>query len=339
MGLRLAPHTLVIAISLGAAVAACGRPRPVVSTPASTPAWLSREKLPMKEILPTRMEKDLGELGLDVRRLPPLERVDASKTLGVMKTFSEALGIPCTGCHDAADFKADTRRKRVAKRMWNEMVRVVAFEDGRPVYCDSCHQGRLYNLDRRDKARVMEFMNDQYTGKLKRVDGQDHDCGTCHGDPPDFKFLAAWRSSPAPDIARAPDAPNRDLLGNPAPPAPAAPATTEHAPVAPKPPPVVVAPPPAKDCGDKNTPCPLQRWMRANMAPALAAMDAPALARALDRTASFSPDASWTWAAMSKTAADAARRGDVAEARKSCQACHNAYKEKWKASYRKRPVQ
>jgi hypothetical protein len=23
-------------------------------------------------------------------------------------------------------------------------------------------------------------------GKLKRRDGKDHECGTCHGDPPEF---------------------------------------------------------------------------------------------------------------------------------------------------------
>jgi hypothetical protein len=79
--------------------------------------------------------------------------------------------------------------------------------------------------------------------------------------------------------------------------------------------------------------------MRSNVATAVAANDTAALGRALERLAGMSPDGSWTWAQISKTAAEAAKRGDMAEARKSCQGCHNLYKEKWKASYRKRPVQ
>lgn len=78
--------------------------------------------------------------------------------------------------------------------------------------------------------------------------------------------------------------------------------------------------------------------MREKMATALAANDAPALATALDRMASFSPSPGPEWKAISVTAAAAARRGDVAGARKSCQGCHAAFKVEYKQKLRTRPV-
>ena len=281
------------------------------------------------------MAESLAATGLDPKNLPPLERLDARTKLRVMRTFSSALGVPCVGCHARDDLAADTRRKRVAKRMWNEIVRVVALENGDPVYCDSCHQGAMFVLDRRDKAKVADFMSDVLVGALKRHDGRDHGCETCHGDPPDLAFVTSWKATPAPDLGP-PLAPSPPPAG-PTDGSVATVVSAEHAPVAKVPP----RPPPkraSRDCGEKNDPCPLQAWMRKNVATAVAAKDAAALAVALDRVASFSPDASWRWAEISKRAADAARRGDIAEARKSCQDCHHAYKADWNAKYRARPV-
>lgn len=291
------------------------------------------------------MTERLIQAGLDPKNLPPLERLDRGAILQVMNTFNESLGVPCTGCHDEGDVRADTHRKRVARRMWNEFVRVLAFDktagdtgDKGPVYCDSCHQGRLFSLDRRDKAKVADFMSSGFVDGLKRVDNREHDCGTCHGDPPEFQFLDAWKSSPAPDLILA------DELAPPPPPSRAAHPTPKPTPVATqvavvrKPPPPIARPVAAGECGDKNHPCPMQKWMRANVATAVAAGDTAALARALDRVATMSPNPGWQWVQISTTAAAAARNGDMAEARKSCTGCHNLYKEPWKASYRKRAV-
>ena len=148
------------------------------------------------------MGPQLAALGLDVKNLPPLEQIDLPRKRKLMKTFSDALGVPCVGCHAHDDFAVDTPRKRVAKRMWNEIVRVLSLENGEPVYCDSCHQAAMVTLDRRDKAKVSDFMSDVLVGKMKRVDGRDHDCGSCHGDPPDLHFVSTWKEHPAPDIAR-----------------------------------------------------------------------------------------------------------------------------------------
>jgi hypothetical protein len=88
-------------------------------------------------------------------------------------------------------------------------------------------------------------------------------------------------------------------------------------------------------CGGKTNPCPLQRWMRQNMAPAVAAGDNAGLAAALDKVAATSPDASWsTWSTISKQGSDAAKKGDLAGAKAACKSCHDAYKDKYKAQYR-----
>ena len=88
-------------------------------------------------------------------------------------------------------------------------------------------------------------------------------------------------------------------------------------------------------CGSKENPCPLQKWMRQNMAPALAAGDNAGLAAALDKVATISPDASWaTWGTYSKQGSDAAKKGDLVSAKAACKGCHDAYKDKYKAQYR-----
>jgi hypothetical protein len=91
-------------------------------------------------------------------------------------------------------------------------------------------------------------------------------------------------------------------------------------------------------CGSKDNPCPLQKWMRANMGPALANGDMPGLAKALDQAVAFSPDPSWAWAKIAKDGADAARKGDAAGAKASCKACHDAHKDKYKAQFRTKAV-
>lgn len=156
----------------------------------------------MQPVRASTLLAKLQAAGLDPKKLPPLESLDRHQKLRVMRTFTESLGIACVDCHAGVDFAADTRRKRAAKRMWNELTRVVAMPNGDAVYCDSCHQGALFVLDRRDKAKVTDFMSDVFVDKLKRIDGRDHECATCHGDPPDLHFVSTWKESPAPDIAR-----------------------------------------------------------------------------------------------------------------------------------------
>jgi hypothetical protein len=78
--------------------------------------------------------------------------------------------------------------------------------------------------------------------------------------------------------------------------------------------------------------------MRVDMALASSTNDGPSLARTLDRVSNLAPDASWSWASISRNGADAARRGDLTAARAACATCHQAYKADWRARYRDRAV-
>ena len=37
-------------------------------------------------------------------------------------------------------------------------------------------------------------MEENFVEKLKRNDGKEHNCETCHGDPFDDSFLDNWRA-------------------------------------------------------------------------------------------------------------------------------------------------
>jgi hypothetical protein len=92
-------------------------------------------------------------------------------------------------------------------------------------------------------------------------------------------------------------------------------------------------------CGTKPLPdCPLQAWMKANTNPAIAANDLPALAIALDKTATMGPAAYGNWASIAKDGAKAAKAGDMTAAKASCRTCHDQYKTKYKAELRGRKI-
>jgi hypothetical protein len=147
---------------------------------------------PMKPIKASAMEADLKAIGLDIKKLPPLNKLEPDKLRKVMQTFKTSLGVQCTGCHDANDFKAATPNKKVATHMWNDWVRGLTMEDGSPLYCDSCHQGSAKFLDRHDKKALSGWMDANFVSKLKRADKKEHGCETCHGDPFEPKLLDKW---------------------------------------------------------------------------------------------------------------------------------------------------
>lgn len=88
------------------------------------------------------------------------------------------------------------------------------------------------------------------------------------------------------------------------------------------------------ECGSKENPCPLQKWMRANLGTPLAAGDTAALATNLKKVAASSPEASWTWSKIASDGAAAAAKGDLGGAKASCKSCHDAYKDQYKQKYR-----
>jgi len=149
----------------------------------------------MKAPVPSALVADLQALGLDAKSLPPIERLEPRTLRGVMKLLAKSLGAKCGDCHQEGDFAAPTRRKKIAARMWNDFAGKLAMSDGGPLFCDSCHQGRIVQIDRRDKKALSRWMDDNFVAKLARKDGRTHECETCHVDM-DMHFLAKWGVSP-----------------------------------------------------------------------------------------------------------------------------------------------
>ena len=145
----------------------------------------------MNPIVPSDMADDLKGIGLDPGDLAPLGRLEPAKLRKVMQTFTKSLGLRCPDCH-LDDFAAPTPKKRIATKMWDELVRGLVLADGSLLYCDSCHQGRALQLDRRDMKDLSAWMETNFVDKLKKKDGSDHGCTTCHGESFDPKFLTRW---------------------------------------------------------------------------------------------------------------------------------------------------
>jgi hypothetical protein len=145
----------------------------------------------MKAPVPTAMAADLQAIGLDAKNLPRIEKLEPKALRLVMKLFAKSLGAKCGDCHAEGDFAAPTRRKKVAAKMWNEFAAKLTMADASPLFCDSCHQGRLVQLDRRDKKALGQWMDANFVDKLKRKDGKDHGCETCHVDM-EMAFLTKW---------------------------------------------------------------------------------------------------------------------------------------------------
>lgn len=94
------------------------------------------------------------------------------------------------------------------------------------------------------------------------------------------------------------------------------------------------------ECGKPGQPpCPLQDWMRKNVAAALAANDSAALSAALEKAASLSPNPAWaSWASAASSGAAAAKQGNVAGARAACKTCHDAWRAAYREQFRMRPI-
>ena len=98
-------------------------------------------------------------------------------------------------------------------------------------------------------------------------------------------------------------------------------------------------------CGTKENPCPLQKWMRQNMAPSNASGDMAALAADFDKVSRIAPDPKWNggdprgnWDAIAKAGIAAAKANDAAGVKAACKSCHDAFKDKYKAQFRTRAV-
>ncbi len=173
-----------------AAPNASAAPTPTAAAPTATAAPPPPKMLPVTR---TEFADRLKAIGVDVRNLPPLAKMDPQKLRLAMDYVAEATGADCTDCHKSEDdLKAKTPRKAVAMHMWNDWSRELTTADGGPVFCDSCHHGSLKILDRRDTEKIAEFMKANMVGKLVRKDKKKESCATCHGEPFNNEFLEKW---------------------------------------------------------------------------------------------------------------------------------------------------
>jgi hypothetical protein len=165
-------------------------------------------------------------------------------------------------------------------------------------------------------------------------------CAYANGYDPSRYAGAAPASSVDPEIEPLPPSPKRHMRDPRGVPAwsldAGAPAASA---VAPAPAAVAVAPvdagPIAATCGSKAAPCPMQRFMRGTME---TAHTADTLTAAFSLVAGLSPDPEWAWVAIATRGADLANAGDLARAKGQCVACHDAYREAYKARHRPRPL-
>jgi hypothetical protein len=154
-------------------------------------AGLAGPRVEMRPPLSTALGDKLQSLRLDPQNLPPIEKLEPKTLRRVMTLMAESLGVKCEQCHEESDFAAPTRRKKIAMRMWDEFVAKLTMADGSPLFCDSCHQGRLVQLDRSDGPALSAWMDANFVAKLARKDGQPQTCETCHVDM-NMRFLSDW---------------------------------------------------------------------------------------------------------------------------------------------------
>src|ERR1700727_1990748 len=87
----------------------------------------------MKAPVASAMGADLQPVGLDPKTLPPIEKLDPKQLRGVMKLLARSLGGKCADCHSEGDFAAQTRRKKIATKMWDELAAKLTTADGAPM--------------------------------------------------------------------------------------------------------------------------------------------------------------------------------------------------------------
>jgi len=160
-------------------------------TSSGSAAAVAPAPVEMKLPVGTAMAGDLQALGLDPKNLPPLAKLEPRTLRGVMKLFARSLGIKCGDCHAEGDFAAPTPRKKIATHMWNDFAAKLTMQDGSPVFCDSCHQGRIKLLDRSDKKALGKWMDVAFVQPVARKDGRTQQCENCHVDW-NMTFLSDW---------------------------------------------------------------------------------------------------------------------------------------------------
>ena len=97
----------------------------------------------------------------------------------------------------------------------------------------------------------------------------------------------------------------------------------------------------APRCGAPGKPpCPLQRWMRHQLAAPLAKADHAALASAFRRLSELNPEPDeWNeWNELTERGRRAAEEGNIERAHATCGSCHRKYRRRYLRQHRTRPI-
>lgn len=169
--------------------------KPDDKKPDAPPAAAAKKSTPIRA---SAMLEDVKKAGVDLKKLPELEKMPLAAKKKLMPLFQKALGYAdCQGCHVKDDFKAETRNLKITRGMWKNFVVAVRDEKGGPVFCDTCHDGSPKNLDRSDRKAMEKFMEDEYEHKLTKADKKEMECSTCHGDAMEMKIIEKVWGIPA----------------------------------------------------------------------------------------------------------------------------------------------
>lgn len=227
MVLRMKHAALALALTMGAFAGACGSAAPVPETAAGKTgpadgeaagaahgegaadvgkkpegATAPAEKAPeaaaarSTPLQATALEADLKKIGINLDKIPELEKLPMAQKKKVMPLLQRSLGYEsCQGCHaEGSDFSKETRNMKVAREMWRHFVVPLRTEKGGALFCDSCHAGKEHVLARGDKKAIHAFMESDYQGKLSQASKADMECGTCHGDAMETKIIESlWK--------------------------------------------------------------------------------------------------------------------------------------------------
>lgn len=161
--------------------------KPDEKKPDAPPAAAAKKSTPIRA---SAMLEDVKKAGVDLKKIPELEKMPLAAKKKLMPLFQKALGYAdCQGCHVKDDFKADTRNLKITRGMWKHFVVAARDEKGGALFCDSCHDSSPKNLDRSDRKAMEKFMEDEYEHKLTRADKKEMECTTCHTDTMEMKII------------------------------------------------------------------------------------------------------------------------------------------------------
>jgi hypothetical protein len=107
----------------------------------------------------------------------------------IMGGVTHFLGVKCTYCHLAPDYRAMTHRKRVANWMASELIPRLTKKTGGELWCNDCHQATGRGVAKilgnpRDESWAIEFMTTHLVENLATRRGEPLRCKMCHGGRP-----------------------------------------------------------------------------------------------------------------------------------------------------------